>query len=439
MDQISGFSQNNHCTIICSATSIAINKQIEPTWNPITFIAKWLRYEVIDRTSALVNDLAQCLFRERNAESLAINTNHTFTKFNLRPTPSTFSRLFFKNTEAEQQEIQDCEEHLSHSHEVGKHLELLGNVSAADWEELSQAEVLAKVLAYRDLTQVQTLSLPRKIEGVEEPQISKHRIEKIDLGSNLFAYGLTPLESDSQEQNQTISPILLFRGTAPWPSAEGAFATINAGVDPSGVAWSLFQNRPPALNAWLENNTTADNKAIVTGHSAGGALTNYTATFLPQYIKKGYTFNSTGVNSETKHAWEALTERPELKGYVTQSDFIPYLGEHIIGETHEVRTHDKPWWFVNIRKTHNRLAFNRPLWSVHHIDNTESEQCRMRSVCCTIQNIVTGGLEYIGAFYRGVKKGLFEINNIVYNKMAAKAHSVASLFMTRAPAVAVSA
>lgn len=175
-------------------------------------------------------------------------------------------------------------------------------------------QLLAQCVAYHLRNQT-------KIEIPLNGKLISYDIEKIPLFLNSVAFGLTSLQSP---------PILLFRGTITKVLRNGAAESLVADFDPLGPGYTFFRLNK-TIPEWLAKNTTV-NKAIVIGHSLGGAYAKHTTAYYPEYIEETYTFNSPGVGLPTAQKYSEIKNgSPPILNIYTYGDIIPKLSHKRIG------------------------------------------------------------------------------------------------------------
>lgn len=169
-------------------------------------------------------------------------------------------------------------------------------------------EILCKVLAYRNLSDKQQISIGPVLYEIDIV---------IDLWQGMPAFGLIP------KQKGSAPPLLIFRGTD--LSFLRGLPSIYSDLDPKGPGFTVFLNAKPKIHKWLEK----VGKAKVLGVSLGGALAAYTAIFEKDHILEAITFNMAGISQENFNKWRE--EKPPLKSYVIQGDFVAKIG-HTVGD-----------------------------------------------------------------------------------------------------------
>jgi pimeloyl-ACP methyl ester carboxylesterase len=220
---------------------------------------------------------------------------------------------------------------------------------------IKTAEIMAMKLAYQ-----------RPIAGVQNPfQLPlgagnshvDYTAESVPIALGLEAYGFNPVNAHEGP------PILLFRGTVTSPAHRAAGVTWLADLDPFGVGWGVFQFGSHDIGEWLRRATErCGRKAMVVGHSLGGAHATYAGVYHPQHIDSVLAFNPPAVSFLAKRRWDSLHQanitRPAIWNFINTRDDISHLGQEVVGED----------FFVHVsREAATGPAFHRPnrLWSGH--------------------------------------------------------------------------
>jgi hypothetical protein len=192
-------------------------------------------------------------------------------------------------------------------------------------------EILAKVLAYRDLHLGEEILLPCCDSGAKM-RLYPYKIDEVfNLWLGMPAYGLTPL-------NEGV-PLLLFRGTDFSLDAPRGWASLMSDVDLSGPGLHAFQKAQPKIHAWLKKNADLGKKARVMGYSLGGALAAYAYIFENQWIAEEGScgFNLPGVSDQVIEQWNALgSERQQgFVSFVNRGDVVSKVGK-LFGVVYEL-------------------------------------------------------------------------------------------------------
>ncbi|MEM7175306.1 MAG: hypothetical protein AAF443_05215 [Chlamydiota bacterium] len=227
--------------------------------------------------------------------------------------------------------------------------------------DLAIAEVLAKVVAYRELCQGNKLAIPsRQPNG--EMALTFYSVDTVfDLWNRIRAFGLT---SSSQ---LFAPPILLFRGTDFSLRSKGGRASIISDLDPKGPGWAVFEKAEPTLQNWLK--TQGKRKTRLIGHSLGGAIVSYTLIkefcFInPHDYACSYAFNFPGISDQLFKQWNALPseQKPAFKGVVCRGDVVSKFGK-LFGDIFEVSL-PAP---LSPITAHELLLFAEPLCYLHRV------------------------------------------------------------------------
>ncbi len=193
-------------------------------------------------------------------------------------------------------------------------------ITSPDQRMFTTAELLSKVVAYRDLKVGERIPLPMVTRDLK-PVLVSYRVDTVfNLWKGIPAFGLIAEDPDFE-------PILLFRGTDFFSGTERSFYSILSNLDQRGVAFSLFQKGASAIHAWLKTMSENGVPATVIGYSQGGALAIYTAIFERDYVGEVIAFNPPGVSQEIQTEWRNLSLPLTL--FISQGDFVSKKGSLI--------------------------------------------------------------------------------------------------------------
>ncbi|SCA58921.1 hypothetical protein AB751O23_BD_00090 [Chlamydiales bacterium SCGC AB-751-O23] len=214
-----------------------------------------------------------------------------------------------------------------------------------DHQQLMAGEVISKRLAFINFKLIAKkklyIELPVSVEGKEEPQMQRFKIENIFTSkAKIPCWGLVPVEKASDDQVEGVAPIVLWRGTSPSLTAEGGLASVAQNMDPGGPAYTMFDTNREKLEDWLSAKTENGSFARVIGYSQGAALATYTAAEFPEYLDQDYETNPSyacsapGVNKKHLNLWNQIKEeeRPALVSTYTAKDPVsmPVTGECLV-------------------------------------------------------------------------------------------------------------
>lgn len=278
--------------------------------------------------------------------------------------------------------------------------------------ELATSEILAKVLAYRNLEKGYKLWIPF-LDQNGQINLAHYEVEVVfDLWKKHAAFGLFPTDTTFAQ------PILLYRGTDFSLLSEGGRASIISDLDPEGPGRKLFYNSRSNIRQWLQRLADNSRHARVLGHSLGGVLATYTLLYEYEHLShhsfaSSYAFNPPGISEDLLHEWKKvpLKEQPIFRTFVTRGDIISKFG-HLLGDVYEVST-DRP---LSPVIAHEQLIFSQPVSYLVKIDN-EKENCSpSRHYYSTIQRQTTSwafrfGLKFLFPETQKIKHSLSKGKN----------------------------
>jgi len=253
--------------------------------------------------------------------------------------------------------------------------------------EWATFEVLAKVMAYRNLKTGHTLQIPiMDREGCMS--MKPFVVDRVfELWNKIKAFGLTPLNAEE------VSPILLFRGTDFSFMTEGGRASIISDLDPKGPGFTLYEKGQKQIREWL---LKGGKKARVIGHSLGGVVAAYTLIHDADLISQNswessYAFNFPGVSKELIEKWEDLSQKPHFKGFVCRGDLVSKLG-FLFGEIYEVSL-DAP---LSPIRAHEILLFAEGRGFLHEVDLIKENASSSRQFYSNLQQQTSSVLYEFG-------------------------------------------
>lgn len=262
--------------------------------------------------------------------------------------------------------------------------------------QLMTAEILAKVLAYRELKENTSIMIPTMNEALQIEPVEYIVDTIFDLWHKHVAFGLVPLEKTHHH------PILLFRGTNFSLLSESGRASLLSDLDPDGPGRRLFYNSRSNIKHWLMQLTHQGRKPRVIGHSLGGVLAIYTLIYEHALLTTAphatsYAFNPPGVSEDLIEEWKDLPiqERPSFITLVTRGDIVSKFGA-LLDNTYEIFGH-KP---LPPMVAHEQLVFAQPLSYIAKIDVDKENSSRSRAYYSKIQKQSTSlayrfGLKYL--------------------------------------------
>jgi len=246
--------------------------------------------------------------------------------------------------------------------------------------DFATAEILCKVLAYRNLEVGDVFDIPTVSDGRVEQ--CSYRVEQIfDLWNKMVAFGLS---------SDTGPPIILFRSTDFNIKRKGGWASMLSDFDPDGPGHTIFSRFRPELEAF------ATKPARVMGHSLGGAFASYSAIYHPELLSdchNSFAFNSPGLE---RSVLEKCPERSkQFISFITRGDLISKFG-HLFGKTLELTT----TFALSPVSAHQLLMFAQPKCYIYAIKTEEENTSASRKYYSFLQQKTTSlayrfGLKYL--------------------------------------------
>jgi hypothetical protein len=195
-----------------------------------------------------------------------------------------------------------------------------------DYLSLASAELLSKVLAYRDLKIGQSVQIPVVVNAqVRDEDFIVDQV--FNLWHGMPAFGLLP-------KNQEVESILLFRGTDFSLVTQRGWASLMSDLDMTGPGLSAFHHAQLEIHEWLKKAKEKGKQAKVMGFSLGGALAAYTFIYEHELVANGsMIFCPPGVADKVLDDWMLLPleKRRGLTTYVNEGDIISKVGK-LLGE-----------------------------------------------------------------------------------------------------------
>ena len=235
------------------------------------------------------------------------------------------------------------------------------NVSNPLTCELITAEIICKILAYRDLKKKDVISIPTlSAEGMIE--IEPYVVDKVfDLWNKVNAFGL---------RCDNAAPILIFRGTDLSLTTEGGRASLISDLDPEGPGKTLFDYAKSNIQEWLRSMCEGGRKARLLGHSLGGVFVTYALLDDGEFVSKephevSYAFNFPGVSEELCERWALIAKdkRPNFTGFISRGDVISKFG-YLFGDIYELSINNR----LSPILAHELLHFAQPHCYIQKVD-----------------------------------------------------------------------
>lgn len=180
-------------------------------------------------------------------------------------------------------------------------------------------EILAKVLAYRQLEVGDELKIP----DFDIPNsFTLYKLEVLfDLGLSMPAYGFV-------SKDGTKPSILIYRGTHFDLTHKSGVASIIADLDLYGPGYTAFFKIENQLKSFLLKQQLNQRKTVVLGYSLGGALALYTGIFFNEFIdvKHSCAFNPPGVQKKLLKLTEKKNLLLDFQVYINSGDPVSKWG-----------------------------------------------------------------------------------------------------------------
>ncbi len=239
--------------------------------------------------------------------------------------------------------------------------------ASSEFLSFATAEVVAKVLAYRDLKIGMRLSIPSL--APTSRQLVTYEVDHIfDLWRGMPAFGLVP---DTEGE----ASLLLFRGTDFSILSERGLASMMSDLDISGPGFRVFQRAQPEIRVWLEKVAAMGKRARLLGFSLGGALAAYTFTYERERLSAlpSMAFCPPGVSEQVLEDWLTLPKESarQLLLYINAGDVIPKVGK-LIGEPLLI-SFDQP---LSPLRAHTVLVSGQESYFVNKINLQQENEAR---------------------------------------------------------------
>lgn len=192
-----------------------------------------------------------------------------------------------------------------------------------EYLKIATAEVLTKVLAYRDLKVGQRIHIP-----IESSGMVSYELFTVDRVFNIWrgmpAFGLIPEKSG-------LSSILLFRGTEFSLLTQSGWASIMSDLDVTGPGLSAFKQAQKKISEWLNKVDKLGKRALAMGFSLGGAMAAYAFIYENALLAEegSLAVCAPGVAHEVIQKWKGLSAKRQkgFKSYVNNGDLVSKVGK----------------------------------------------------------------------------------------------------------------
>lgn len=262
-------------------------------------------------------------------------------------------------------------------------LPTLGLLEEISWSTLSgpslmlvTAEILAKVLAYRNLELGDLIAIPCQTSSSKRDLVS-YRIDHIfNLWSGMPAFGLLPMDEGKREA------LLLFRGTSVSLSNRASLASMLSDFDPKGPGLSVYFKARKELRTWMQSAYENGRKTRAIGYSLGGAFVEYLSIFdfdllTTNPLAPSVAFNQPGVSKTLLEKWDEIPEslKPAFLCFVVKGDVISKVGS-LFGAASQLSL---PKALTPIQ-AHTNLMLAHPLCQIDDIDIIKENKSPLRTL-----------------------------------------------------------
>ncbi|EAY31133.1 lipase family protein [Microscilla marina] len=137
--------------------------------------------------------------------------------------------------------------------------------------------------------------------------------------------GFDAVRIQALEGLSTKNPVIAFRGSQPTEIAD-----ILTDLNPTGVGFDqLYRN----LSLILQIIKDAGGYADFTGHSLGGALAQYVATYYPGVASRVVTFQAPAIDKKSAARFAQQKNKPQVTHHFSDNDIVDLAGgNHLTGE-----------------------------------------------------------------------------------------------------------
>lgn len=236
--------------------------------------------------------------------------------------------------------------------------------------EIMVAEVLTKLVAYRNLKPGMVIPIPR-VDPKQGPVVIPYKVDEvIDIWRGMPAFGLLP------QQKGNGPPILLFRGTDFSLVTEKGWASIISDLEIHDPGLSTFSHGQSKIHSWLTKVAKQGSRARVMGFSLGGILAAYTLLYEGDLVSSEYSsisFNPPGVSREILQEWSQMPSKIPFVLFVTQGDLIPKYGL-LLGKAFLLLQEE----LASPLKAHTELITLAPIFQLQKIDLISENSQRKR-------------------------------------------------------------
>lgn len=361
----------------------------------------------------LTNEVAHQIFNHFKETVFSLKAEYSasnlYEKIKKPQLPKKFARLAAISTSILEKCLQPtykkiAQEILEQSNHVQLAIsEISRKPTQLDFFKLMSMELVAKKLAYLNLATGETVLIP--FQG----RMVKYVAEEIHLWMGMNAYGLRPAEAD-----ESTNPILIFSGTRLSIANRGSMATWASDFDFRGVGFTAYMSCSQKIQDWLKK---AGGNVIITGHSLGGALSQYAAIDNASHyiaiggaslVKEAITFSAPGISQDYGKRWKDLKSRkehPKIYNFSHSEDRIPTLGQSYVGKNFKVICAIEATVNQGVReqrRIHRKLLFGRSIALIARIYPTRTMAIWKQRALCAIPFIFSIIMVFLGRVLFGL-------------------------------------
>lgn len=250
-------------------------------------------------------------------------------------------------------------------------------------------EILAKVLAYRNLKKGMTIYIPWVI-GTKTDLIPCTVDRVFNLWQSMLAFGIQP-------KDKRLPVLILFRGTDLSLINKSSRISIISNFDPKGPGYSVFLHSKKRLKTWLEENTNKSRKAKLIGYSLGGALATYLLYHEPAYFSENSSsllFHQPGLIEENLIQFERTQKEYgfAVRAFIADGDPVSKYG-YLFCDTIGLKTKTK---ILRPFQAHTQLFCALEEFEAKKVDVREENQSESRRFYSGLHQKTTNILYKLG-------------------------------------------
>ncbi len=247
---------------------------------------------------------------------------------------------------------------------------LLNQIFQINSKDLFRAEALiGNILCfypYVNPAEGQILSIPHYID--QNWRRVDYRVEKIILtpswmGSPVEACGLIPVTDNAAP------PRLIFKGTT-YPADKGLLLQLMTDLNPAMAVGSyLFMIGKKKIDEWMRK---VGGCVWVCGLSLGGALTELTSAYSPQWVARGDAYNAPGLDCRTP--FKQNLPQPLVNIYTQPYDIVSQVGTCLGGENWNLWSIIPSQEIKNILISHVHVNLSDPQAQIVQLNRCQEER-----------------------------------------------------------------